>query len=275
MRVKPCALNHALSLKPIFAANKTKGCTNSRQKTDMLRRNEKDTKKNSMEDLHRAIEESKYTVAVTGAGICLSAGGCTFAAMQSRYGFGSWDMRSDVPSRVYQVYSRAFLQSMFEHGPTPTHRALARLEADGKLQGIITTNVDCLHTMAGSKEVAEIQGSFAVSVCPECKQRYYGYEIWNQGSMPKCEKCKKMLQPFPVYSHEGLMEPDVVKAQEWIEQAELILVMGTNGTYLHTYWDFRNKEAKVIQINPKRTSFSRKADWNIREEADTVFGEFL
>ncbi len=241
----------------------------------MNRKKEADIRRNNVEELHSALEESSFTVAVTGAGICLSAGGCTFAAMQSRYGFGSWDMRSDVPSRVYQVYYRAFLQSMFDHGPTPTHRALARLEADGKLQGIITTNWDCLHTIAGSKEVAEIQGSFAVSVCPECKQRFYGYELWNQGNMPKCKKCKKMLQPFPVYSHEGLMEPDVIKAQEWMERAELILVIGTNGSYLHAYWDFRNKNAKVIQINPKRTSFSRKADLNIREEADDIFVEFL
>ncbi|MBQ6274378.1 MAG: hypothetical protein IJK63_09170, partial [Oscillospiraceae bacterium] len=42
-----------------------------------------------------------------------------------------------------------------------THRKLAQLESVGKLQGIITTNIDCLHSIAGSENVAEIQGSFA------------------------------------------------------------------------------------------------------------------
>ncbi len=226
-----------------------------------------------IEQLAQALEESRYTLAITGAGISIAAGGVTYSGMSRRS--GGRDMLSGDPQRMYDAYYRSFLGSMFEHGPTEAHRSLARLEEMGKMQGIITTNVDCMHTMAGSRNVAEIQGSFQVNVCTGCGEVTGGYEIWNHGTMPTCGHCGSMLLPYNMYSHAGLLDPELEKAQGWMRHAELILVIGATGCYTHTYWGYRRPDVRIIQINPGRTYFDSVADLNIREGSDPVFRKLM
>ncbi len=230
-------------------------------------------KDRQIEELYTSLEESCFTVAVTGAGISIAAGGVTFAGMFSHGGRPGW--MSKDPDKIYQSYYDTFLRPTFEHGPTVAHQALARLEEMGKLQGIITTNGDCIHTAAGSKNVAEIQGSFQVNICTGCGKWVYDYEIWNHGKMPTCPDCGSMLEPFSSYSHIGLYDPALKKAQEWISKADLILIIGATGCYTNTYWDYRKRGVKIIQINPGRTYFDSEADLNIHREADPVFEKLM
>ncbi len=222
--------------------------------------------------LYNALEESHFTVAITGAGISIAAGGVSYAGMGMR---GGMSMRSGNPDKMYRSLYRVFMEPTFEHGPTEAHKALAKLEEMGKLQGIITTNEDCIHTAAGSKNVAEIQGSFQVNTCDKCGKRVYGYEIWNEGHMPVCPDCGGTLLPYNIYSHVGLLEEDVRKAQEWMSQAELILIIGTSGYFGSVYWDYKRRDARIIQINPKRTHFDSIAVLNIHRDADPVFEELM
>ncbi len=225
-----------------------------------------------IESLYDALERSSFTVAVTGAGISISAGGVSYAGMGARGGFS---MRSGDPDRMYQSLYKVFMGPAFEHGPTPAHRALARLEEMGKLQGIITTNEDCIHTMAGSKNVAELEGSFQINTCEKCGYRNYDYEIWNQGHMPRCPQCGGSMLPYNIYSHIGLWDPAVKDSQKWMRQADLILIIGTSGYYGSVYWDYRKRNAEIIQINPRRTHFDSVAELNIRRDADSVFEELM
>ncbi len=227
---------------------------------------------NQILKLYNALEESNYSVAITGAGISIAAGGVSYAGMGARGGLG---MMSRNPENMYNGLYNIFLSAAFEHGPTEAHKALARLEEMGKLQGIITTNEDCIHSMAGAKNVAEIQGSFQINTCNDCGHRVYGYEIWNHGEMPRCPECGGVLLPYNVYSHVGLWEEDVRKAQEWISQADLILIIGTSGYFGSVYWDYRKRNARIIQINPKRTHFDQIAELNIHQAADPVFEELM
>ncbi len=226
-----------------------------------------------IQELYDALNESHFTVAITGAGISIAAGGVTMNGMMRDFrgsGMGSGD-----PQKMYDAFDRAFFRSMFDHGPTYAHKALAELEEMGKLQGIITTNGDCLHTMAGSKNVAEIQGSYQVNVCTGCGEYTYDYNIWNHGHMPTCKKCGSMILPYAQYSHIGLYDPALRQAQEWMSEAELILIIGATGCYTSTYWSYKKRNAKIIQINPGRTYFDSEADLNIREEADPVFEKLM
>ncbi len=223
--------------------------------------------------LYNALEESSYTVVITGAGISIAAGGVTMNGMMRD--FRSSGMFSRDPQKMYDAYNKAFFGSMFGHGPTYAHKALAELEQKGKIQGIITTNGDCLHTMAGSENVAEIQGSYQVNVCTGCGEYTYDYNIWRQGHMPVCEKCGKMIVPFSQYSHIGLYEPDLEKAQEWMKHAELVIIIGATGCYTGTYWSYMKRGTRIIQINPGRTYFDSEAELNIRGEADPVFEELM
>ncbi|MCC8163524.1 MAG: hypothetical protein LIO86_10290 [Lachnospiraceae bacterium] len=206
------------------------------------------------------IDRSENIVATTGAGISVSGGGVTYGQMRfARRGSGGG---SFLPT---------YLETMFSYEPSFAHYALADLEKEGKLIGIITTNVDCMHTIAGSRNVAEIQGSLQVNCCEKCGRHYDTYEIWRQKDLPLCESCGGSIQPWPLYSHIGLWDEDVRKARNWISKADLILVIGTHGNYGGVYWDYRRRDAVIVQINPGHTAFDRVADLNIREGSDEVF----
>ncbi|MCD8049239.1 MAG: NAD-dependent protein deacetylase [Clostridia bacterium] len=214
------------------------------------------------------IEKSRAGVAITGAGISVGGGGMTYRQMSLS------NRRAGVSPRYgdsYKSFLPTYLDNMFSYQPSLAHYALADLEAEGKLIGIITTNVDCMHTIAGSENVAEIQGSLQVNCCAKCGRHYDGYEIWRQDELPRCEACGGEILPWPLYSHIGLWEEDVRKAQSLISRADLIIVIGTNGFYGSAYWHCRKDDAVIVQINPGHTGFDSVADLNIREESDDVF----
>ncbi len=233
-----------------------------------------------IEQLKEFLDTSKSTVAITGAGISFAAGGLSFddapaEDMQELMALGSEDVLINDPERYCRVAYKAFLHSMFVVGPSLAHKALAQLEAQGKLTGIITTNVDCLHTIAGSKNVAEIQGSFQVNKCMECGRHYDTYEIWAHGKVPECTVCGGKIWTFPFYSHIGLYQEKVKEARKMLSKAELILIIGANGSYAGAYWRHRNKRARIVQINPGETYFDRVATMNIRKGSDDVFAELM
>lgn len=222
--------------------------------------------------LQEYIDRSQYTVAVTGAGISVSAGIMAFAGMNFPVvlQMTSVQVLRNRPAHYYKMARKAFLGPMFENGPTAAHKKLAEWERQGKLQGIITTNIDCLHTLAGSKQVAEIQGSFGVNRCLSCGRHQDDVFIWNTGSMPRCPQCGGLMAAHPVYAHIGLLDADVQKAKSWISHAELILIIGAEGSYGGVWYPYMRSGAKIVQINPKPTQFDKDAKLNIHKKADDV-----
>ncbi len=214
------------------------------------------------------IDRSSNIVAITGAGISVAGGGMTYWQMALS------NRRAGVTPRSgdsYRSFLPTYLNNMFSYQPSFAHYALADLEAEGKLIGIITTNVDCMHTIAGSKNVAEIQGSVQVNCCAKCGRHYDSYEIWKQEELPLCESCGGEILPWPLYSHVGLWDADVQKARVWIAKADLLLIIGTQGNFGDVYWSNRQRNATIVQINPGHTGFDGVADLNIRQGSDDVF----
>ncbi len=223
-----------------------------------------------IQQLSDYIDQSHAMVAITGAGISVAGGGVTYGQMIfSRRGLGS-RRGSDASS-----FLPTYLETMFSYQPSFAHYALADLEAEGKLLGIITTNVDCMHTIAGSKNVAEIQGSLQVNCCESCGRHHDGYEIWNLEELPRCAAGGAGILPWPLFSDVGLWDADVEKARDWIARADLILVIGTHGNFGNVYWDCRRRDAVIVQINPGHTGFDGAASLNIREGSDDVFQKLM
>lgn len=223
--------------------------------------------------LQEFLDTSHYTVAITGAGISMSAG---IMDMEHMNVFQVMQTALEAlvrarPEHSYKLLRKSFLKAMFVNGPSITHRKLADLETRGLVQGVITTNIDCLHSLAGSQNVAEIQGSYGINRCAECGQHYDDVQIWNQGKAPRCQKCNGIILSFPVYSRVGLSDEDYQKAGRWMSQADLVIVAGAKGNY-GGYFNRINPRAKVVQINPKQTQFDEIATLNIRKKADEVFG---
>ena len=221
----------------------------------------------------KLLNSSHYTVAVTGAGISMSAGIMDFAHMNFPVvlQMSSATVLKNAPEHYYAMAKKAFLNAMFQTGPTLAHQRLAQWEQEGRLQGVITTNIDCLHTLAGSQNIAEIQGSFGVNQCVKCGAHYDDVQIWNQGKAPRCIDCGGVIGPFPVYQHIGLLDSAVQKARSWTAQAELVLIIGAEGSYGGVYYPYIRSSAKVVQVNPKATQFDKVSILNIRKPADEVF----
>lgn len=229
---------------------------------------------NEIQVLQHLLNESRFTLVITGAGISVSAGipsmhGLNLAETMQ---FISVRLLKSAPEHYYKVARHSFLDAIFGNGPTIAHTKLAELETEGKIRGIITTNLDGLHSLAGSKNVAEIQGSFGVNICLNCGKRKDDIRIWNQGKAPRCE-CGGLYCCYPVYSHVGLLQEAVKKAQSWASQAELVIFVGAQGMYGSVYWNYVRPSAKIVQINPGKTQFDSCAALNIREKADAVFSQ--
>ena len=93
---------------------------------------------------------------------------------------------------------------------------------------------------------------------------------WNKGKTPRCE-CGGVIGAFPIYAHVGQLRTEAEKARRWVELAELIIIIGANGSYYWSYGNHINKNAKIVQINPKKTYFDSKSILNIRKKSDEIF----
>lgn len=105
-------------------------------------------------------------------------------------------------------------------------------------------------------------------------------EHWNLGTVLQMSSVtllklapKRYIGAFPVYAHVGQLIPEAEKARKWIELAELIIVIGANGSYYWSYGNHIKPNAKIVQINPKSTFFDNKSILNIRKKSDEVFSE--
>ena len=224
--------------------------------------------------LQQMLDESHFTLVITGAGISVASGIPSMHGLNlaETLQFASTSVLKAMPEHYYKVARHSFLDAMFGNGPCLSHKKLAELERNGKIQGIITTNLDNLHSLAGSKNVAEIQGSFAVNTCLKCGKQNYDVNIWNQGKAPRCE-CGGLYACWPVYAHVGLYNDDVPKAQEWARKAKLVIVVGAIGNYGGVYWNHISSSARIVQINPSHTRFDSYSILNIRKKSDEVFAE--
>lgn len=162
------------------------------------------------------------------------------------------------PEEFYRFYKDRMLY--VNARPNAAHRALARLEAKGKLRAVITQNIDGLHQMAGSKEVLELHGSVHRNYCTRCKAFYdLDYVVKSEG-IPRCS-CGGMIKPDVVLYQEGLDDRIIRKAVAYIRNADMLIVGGTSlvvypAAGLIDYY----RGNRLVLINKGATSKDSQAD---------------
>ena len=123
--------------------------------------------------LAELIRANQPCVVLTGAGVSTESGIADFRSaggIWSRfdpYEVASIDAFRRDPAKVWEFYALR-LDVLADAEPNAAHHALARLEAAGFVQAVITQNVDRLHTAAGSRDVIEVHGSIAQACCLAC-----------------------------------------------------------------------------------------------------------
>ncbi|MES2071948.1 MAG: NAD-dependent protein deacetylase [Pseudomonadota bacterium] len=142
--------------------------------------------------------------------------------------------------------------------PNAGHRAIAELEAAGKLATVLTQNVDGLHQQAGSTDVIELHGNIHQVVCLDCGTQFSrsliqaSLEQANPGlagaaaaalpdgdaqfepdalaefQLPHCSHCGGMLQPDVVFFGDGVPRARADAAEQALAQADALLVVGSS-----------------------------------------------
>ena len=114
--------------------------------------------------------------------------------------------------------------------PNGAHRALAALEAAGRLDAVITQNIDGLHQRAGSRTVWELHGNWERLVCTRCGTiAALGEAVTLDGDpVPACPSCGGQMRPDIVMYGESLDEGVIEAAVSAIARASTLIVAGTS-----------------------------------------------
>ncbi len=115
--------------------------------------------------------------------------------------------------------------------PNYVHRWLAELEAQGKLAGVVTQNIDGLHKVAGSRRVLEVHGHVRSGSCLECEESYTFAWIAREAEQKGVAACTcgGLVKPDVVLFGERL-PPAMEEAARAVESADCLLVLGTSLT---------------------------------------------
>ncbi len=117
--------------------------------------------------------------------------------------------------------------------PNRAHKKLAELERDGKLDCVITQNIDGLHQAAGSKRVFELHGSILRNTCMTCGKQAALEEIIAahqaaDDGIPRCDVCGGIIKPDVVLYEEPLDQQTMMDAVDALRHAKLVVVAGTS-----------------------------------------------
>lgn len=162
--------------------------------------------------------------------------------------------------------------------PNKAHIALAKLEKEGKLKGIITQNIDGLHQMAGSVNVCELHGSVLRNRCMQCGERYDVDYILDEKNcvkgVPKCKHCGGTVKPNVVLYEEALEENVMRQAIKLIKEADTLIVGGTSLVVYPAAGmiDYFSGDDLVL-INKSETSYDDRATLVINDYIGKVLGD--
>ncbi len=225
---------------------------------------------------------SQFAVALTGAGISVacgipdfrSAGGLWTHFEPNKY--GTLDAFLTNPVKAWEFY-RALGETLEECIPGNAHKALARLEEQGDLQGIITQNIDRLHQAAGSKSVLEVHGTHETLQCLQCSHLEAATDRYSDPcELPKCPRCDFVLKPNVVLFGEPIRCWEEVDSL--IGRCDLLLVIGTSASvYPIAELPVRVKAqgGSLIEFNVTETRISDRSDFVIPGETETTVPCFV
>jgi NAD-dependent SIR2 family protein deacetylase len=236
----------------------------------------------SVEPLAGALADAQRPVALTGAGISTESG-----IPDYRSAGGLWTrhtpiyyadyVRNPAVRRRYWARSLNGYPRFRDARPNAGHRAMAALEAAGRLHWLITQNVDGLHRKAGSRRMTELHGENSVVQCIACGQREPRVETqarleWENRhvrlpadeageaaeiTVPVCTHCGGLIKPAVVFFGETVPPEDVEQAARAVAECDALLVVGSSLTVWSGYRLARQareegKPLYILNIGPTR-----------------------
>ena len=245
---------------------------------------------------------------LTGAGVSAGSGIPTY-----RDGDGRWlyrkpiqhcDFLNDELTRK-RYWSRSMLgwPHVRDAAPNGIHRRLAQLEENGRVELLITQNVDRLHQRAGSQKVIDLHGRLDRVRCLDCGNLEEREAIQNQllahndasevsrsqarpdGDSdvpdaqlqsfiaPLCPACEGVLMPDVVFFGGTVPAARVASCRAAVARADALVVVGSS---LQVYSGYRfcrqaqDSDKPIVIINPGATRADPIADLKIKADAEAT-----
>lgn len=234
------------------------------------------------------IIEAKKIVVLSGAGMSTESGIADFRSP----GTGLWekvDPNEFASIHSYVSDTQKNLKFMLEMGmnifkakPNNGHRSLTKLQKLGKLQGILTQNIDGLHQKARTKNIIELHGTANEAICMRCKEIYPITTMINQVLKgyysPSCEVCGGLLKPNAIFFGEPLHSKTLNQADEMISDCDLFIVLGSSLlVYPAAFYPRKaiSVGAKIAIINIQSTDMDENAEVVIHERIGDVLPKIV
>ncbi len=233
---------------------------------------------------------AKKIVVFTGAGISTESGIPDFRSpggIWSRFDPDDFTYQKFVADpearrKQWQMLGEGHLTTLAE--PNLAHYAIAELHQLGRLDCVITQNVDNLHQKAGvpAEMVFELHGNMQQAVCLSCGRQYPFEQIkvrLDKGEeIPDCEDCHGLLKPNAVFFGEALPQDVLEEASRRSLNSDLFIVIGSTlivypAAYMPIY--AHQAGAKLVIINLSSTPMDGEASVLIRARAGEAMSKIV
>jgi len=230
------------------------------------------------------LEESKYTVSISGVGMSAENGyavlrdGEESYEIEQEYGYSFEEIFhsrffTTHPEEFYRFY-RSYMLSQLDIPPGEGYASLAELERMGLMQMTLTKRVFGLPKRAGCKHVIDIYGTILQHYCPRCGTEYSLEYVRNSKGVAYCTQCNTAIRPRAHFYGEMIDNKTMTNASEEIMKTDVLLVLGTNlGTDICKRFVKFYEGSKIVLINEEKHYTDKYADYIIYGRVDEILPE--
>jgi NAD-dependent deacetylase len=244
-----------------------------------------------IEEVARLILTSKRIVIFGGAGLSTESGIPDF-----RSPGGVWDrynpedfyfqnfLSSEASQEKYWQMATEMYEPMKKAQPNLAHLAIAEMERLGKLDCVVTQNIDDLHFKAGNSEekVIQLHGTAMYVSCLTCGKKYDRDEIQERLrkglKAPRCDDCEGPLKPATISFGQPMPERETQEAYHRSSMSDLFIVIGSSLVVQPAAsmpLVAKRNGAKLVIINRDPTSYDDMADLVIHGQAGPIMDSIL
>ena len=193
----------------------------------------------TLQDFAQRIKETGNIVCFTGAGISTESGVPDF-----RSPGGIWtkytpvyfsDFINSEEARVRAWTMKREIHELYKNvRPNPGHYFICSLEERGKLLGLITQNIDGLHSQAGlpDDKIVELHGTDRKVICLSC-EKFFDPDgvlkpLVGTFTSPRCDACGGLLKSATISFGQAMPPEPMRRAQLLSEAARIFVVFGSS-----------------------------------------------
>ena len=234
-------------------------------------------------ELVAAWRAARRVVVLTGAGLSTASGIPDFRSPGGRWSrytpvqFQDF-LASEDARATYWRYKGETWQVTQAAQPNPAHRALADLAHAGRIDVLVTQNVDGPHERSGfpTLRLVNIHGTDSAVECVKCRRREprsVAQASWEAGAVvPRCE-CGGAWKPATISFGQSLVEEDLRRAMRAAAAADLFVAAGTSlvvGPINQMFDVARAAGARTAILTASETPYDAVADWKVEAPLEVV-----